>query len=320
MDTPFLYKYSPKTLDTLGYDRPFIDLLRVHIEMDDLNILFVGDPGTGKTTLVRIITQHYYGDAYSQDNVLIVNSINDKGIIQYRTCVKTFCQTCSVVPGKKKLVILDDIEHVNEQIQQVFRNCIEKYSHNVSFIATCTDTQNVNENLQSTMSIMRIEKISNETIEAICDMVCLRENIHLTDEAKTFLIRISGYSVRTMLNYLEKGTLLTPNNEILTLRHVEEMCTNITFAEMEAFTEFCASKKLNEAIQMLYAFYDQGFSVIDILDNYFTFIKLTKQISERKKYSLIEILIKYTSMFYTVHEDEIELAFFTNRAVDILSA
>ena len=30
----------------------------------------------------------------------------------------------------------DDVDIINEQSQQVFRNCIDKYSHNVNFIAS----------------------------------------------------------------------------------------------------------------------------------------------------------------------------------------
>jgi DNA polymerase III delta prime subunit len=50
--------------------------------------------------------------------------------------VKTFCQTCSVIKGKKKIIVLDDIDLINEQSQQVFRNCIDKFSHNVNFISS----------------------------------------------------------------------------------------------------------------------------------------------------------------------------------------
>ena len=45
----------------------------------------------------------------------------------------------------------------NEQCQQVFRNCIDKYSHNVNFISSCTNTQKVVESLQSRCTLIKIK-------------------------------------------------------------------------------------------------------------------------------------------------------------------
>ena len=42
------------------------------------------------------------------------------------------------------------------------------------------------------------------------------------------------------------------------------------------------------------------------------FIKTTTIIDEESKYKIIKYICKYISIFHTVHEDEIELALFTN--------
>ena len=57
---------------------------------------------------------------------------------------------------------------------------------------------------------------------------------------------------------------------------------------------------------------------MDILDTYFLFIKSTNILSEEKKYKIIKLLCKYIIIFYNVHEDEIELALFTNNLINIL--
>ena len=57
---------------------------------------------------------------------------------------------------------------------------------------------------------------------------------------------------------------------------------------------------------------------MDILDTYFLFIKSTKILSEHNKYLIIKLLCKYIIIFYNVHEDEIELALFTNNLTNIL--
>ena len=78
------------------------------------------------------------------------------------------------------------------------------------------------------------------------------------------------------------------------------------------------NKQTNEAVSLMYSIYDQGYSVIDILDNYFTFIKQTHLLSEEQKYKIIPYICKYIEIFYNIHEDVIELALFTSNLVCVL--
>ena len=73
------------------------------------------------------------------------------------------------------------------------------------------------------------------------------------------------------------------------------------------------------SFKLIYSIYDLGYSVIDILDNYFLFIKLTKILNENEKFLIIKLLCKYITIFYNIHEDEIELSLFTNNLLKLLS-
>ena len=97
-------------------------------------------------------------------------------------------------------------------------------------------------------------------------------------------------------------------------------CTNIPLKDFIKYTELCKySKNLPAAIDLVYKIYDRGYSVMDILDNYFIFIKLTTLLTDQTKYIIIKLLCKYITIFYNIHEDEIELAIFTNNLIKILS-
>ena len=69
---------------------------------------------------------------------------------------------------------------------------------------------------------------------------------------------------------------------------------------------------LKKAIQILQQLYDSGYSVIDIFDFFFTFLKSTSVVDEETKYKIIPYLCKYITIFHTIHEDAIELCLFTN--------
>ena len=75
--------------------------------------------------------------------------------------------------NKKKIIILDDIDIINEQSQQVFRNCMDKYSHKVHFISSCTNVQKVIDSLQSRNIIIKINQIGFATLPFIFQKINL---------------------------------------------------------------------------------------------------------------------------------------------------
>jgi DNA polymerase III delta prime subunit len=300
-------------------DNDIINVLKTMILIDNLNILLIGNMASGKTSLLNSIIREYYAGYSSkeyEENILYINSLKEQGINYYRTDVKTFCQTCSNINNKKKIIVLDDIDLINEQSQQVFRNCIDKYKHNVHFISSCSNIQKVIESLQSRLTIIKIKQLTKNNLVNIINNIKHTENIVMDDEAQDFIINISNNTVKIMVNYMEKFKLL---NETITYELAIKLCSNISFFTFEKYTQFILSNSLNEAILLIYEIYDKGYSVMDVLDNYFIFVKNTYILNEDQKYKIIPFICKYISVFHNIHEDEIELSLFTNNLINILS-
>jgi DNA polymerase III gamma/tau subunit len=137
-----------------------------------------------------------------------------------------------------------------------------------------------------------------------------KENMQMNTECKEYLLSISNHSIRNVINYLEKLYILSESP--ITIELCKRVCSNISFQHFEKY--ICALKegKLYDAIIILYNIFDFGYSVIDILDYFFTFVKTTYNLEENLKYKLIPHLCKYITVFHNTHEDEIELALFTN--------
>jgi DNA polymerase III delta prime subunit len=318
-DKLFINKYQPINFCDFGNDNEIVQILKTLIIMDNLNILLIGDIASGKTSLLNaLIKEYYHGSTPKEyeDNVLYINSLKEQGINYYRTDVKTFCQTCSVIKGKKKIIILDDIDLINEQSQQVFRNCIDKFSHNVHFISSCCNIQKVIESLQSRFTILKIKQMKSENLVYIINNIKKIENIDIDDDAIDFIINVSNNTIKIIINYLEKFKLL---GEKITLKLAIQLCSNISFLTLEEYTNFIKTQNLKEAIKIILEIYDKGYSVMDILDNYFLYIKSTTILTEEQKYNIIPIICKYITIFHNIHEDEIELSLFTNNIIQILS-
>jgi DNA polymerase III delta prime subunit len=316
--TLFLNKYQPIYFKDFESDDEMIDILSTLIKMDNLNILFIGDIGSGKTTFLNATIKEYYKnytEKQYQDNILYINSLKEQGINYYRNDVKTFCQTCSSIKHKKKIIVLDDIDIINEQSQQVFRNCIDKYSHNVHFISSCSNSQKVIESLQSRFTIIKIKPLQKHNLNKIMDKISHSENITITLDAKEFILNVSNNNAKILINYMEKFRLL---NQIIDLNLAISVCTNISFFIFEQYTFYLQNNQLASAVRVLYDIYDKGYSVMDILDNYFLFVKFTNLLTETQKYNIIPIICKYITVFHNIHEDEIELALFSNNLFSIL--
>ena len=58
--------------------------------------------------------------------------------------------------------------------------------------------------------------------------------------------------------------------------------------------------------------------VIDILDYFFSYVKITNNLVEEEKYKIIPYLCKYITVFHNLHEHQIELAFFSKNIMNIL--
>jgi len=314
----FINKFQPIYFNDFEMDPDMINILNTLIEIENLNILFIGNMGCGKTSILNALIKEYYKgyDAKEYDlNVLQINSLKEQGINYYRNDVKTFCQTCCSIKKKKKIVILDDLDVINEQSQQVFRNCIDKYSHNVHFISSCNNVQKVIESLQSRFTIIKIKPLLRENLKKIMDKIKTVENISIDEDAENFILDICSNTVKILINYMEKFKLLNRN---INLELAINVCTNISFITFSDYTCLLKEKKIVEAITMIYSIYDKGYSVMDILDNYFLFTKTTTLFSEEQKYMIIPIICKYITVFSCVHEDEIELALFSNNLVSCL--
>jgi replication factor C subunit 2/4 len=220
----------------------------------------------------------------------------------------------STIPNKKKIIILDDIDNINEQGQQVFKNCIDKYSKNVNFIASCCNIQKIIDSYQSKQIIIKIKQLEQKYLKRFIKKICLAENIELEPKAEDFLLLLSNNSIQTSISYLEKFKLL---NEYITYNIAVNSCTNISFNDFTNYINLCKQGNLADSIEILTIIYNNGFSVLDILDNLYFFIKITDILSEKEKYEIIKIICKYIIIFYNIHEEEIELVMFTNNLIKL---
>ena len=318
MESSLNVKYKPKKLNDFIIDFDVKALIKEILKTDIIDIIFIGPDGSGKTSLINIILTEYYNDCNKKlinDNVLIVNSLKERGIHFFRNELKTFCQVTCSIPSKKRVIVIDDMDLINEQSQQVCRNYFEKWSHNVFFLCSASNLQKIIEPLQSKMFILNTNLPSNDEMKNMSLNILDNEKIEYDIDAIDFLIKISNNSIRMLINYFEKIYL---TDKKLNLENAIKLTTNISFYDLENFTDLCRKKQYRKSIEYLLKLIDKNFSIIDILDGYFSFIKYDSIICENTKYKIIKLLCKYTTIFYNIHDNELELFLFAYELSNII--
>lgn len=313
MSQTFISKYKPYFLSEFNTDPQLISVVRTFIELGDVNMLFVGNASTGKTTLLYAILRDYYGlgreDTFPESNIMFINNLKEQGINYFRNEMKTFSQSHCSIRGKKKFIVIDDIDTINEQSQQVFRNYIDKYHNNIHFIASCTNVQKVIESMQSRLHMVNIAPPSPELIAEIADKIIQLESIVMDSESRAYILDKSNISIRSVINNLEKISIY---GRPMTFATCSRLCSTISLKQFEDYIHALHARDVKTAIRILNDINDFGYSVIDILEFFFGIVKTTQLLTEEEKYGIIPVLCKYISIFHSLHEDSIELALFTN--------
>lgn len=325
----FISKYKPYYLKDFNMNDKLLKVIHTLFHLEDLNMLFVGPSGCGKTSLLHAIIREYYNiDKHSsipETNILFIHTLKEQGIHYFRNEMKTFCQSKCSIHGKKKMIIIDDLDNINEQGQQVFRNYIDKYCNNIHFVSVCSNLQKVIESIQSRVHILQIQLPSLENIFQKYDEIVKQEQTQsllqippcsIDVESKHYILQNCHSSMRILINYLEKFHIYGKDIHIDICK---KMCANISNQQFDTYLEFLKNGQLKEAILLVYHLHDFGYSVIDILDYFFNYLKQNNILSENEKYLAIPLLCKYITVFNKIHEDGIELAIFTNELYKIIS-
>jgi replication factor C subunit 3/5 len=326
----FYNKYTPTKIDAFIIDPDLKTIIQTFMKINALNLLFVGDTGTGKTSIINAILSEYYGKSafgshqtnfanslQSNSPILYVTNLKEQSVHYFRQNIKTFCQTACDILGKKKTIVVDDIDQIDTAIQQVIRNNIDKFDHKINFIFSCSNIQKVLDNIQSRSNVIKLNNMDKSSLMNILNVIIEKEEMQLTQECKELLVNISNNSARIMIGHLEKLKLYS---DVISINDIKYICTNISYKLFDEYTkQWFTYRDVDESSKILLSIYDLGYSVMDILENYFGYIKITDVIDNTIKLKILAYFCKYINIFQSIHEDKIELVIFTNEIISLMN-
>ena len=256
----WIEKYRPKTID--GY--VFVDdnqRQQVESWIKDgsiPNLLFSGSPGTGKTTLGKMLINELGVDEY---DVLYANGSKEGRKIEWVDKLISFCQTMPY--GKFKVVFIDEADYLNpNSVQPAMRNLMEDYSSSVRFILTCNYPNKIIPPLHSRLQQLHILKTDHTEFTARAATVLVTEGVEFDIDTLDSYVRATYPDLRKCLQLLQQnsqtGQLNAPNSADKSVGDWKLNCVDL-FKQgkiREARTLLCQQSTPEEADEIFRWMYD----------------------------------------------------------------
>ena len=210
---PLATRMRPRSLEEFAGQEHILGpgkLLRRAIEADRLpSVIFYGPPGSGKTTLARVIAEMTHAKFVRisgvESNVAEMRRVLAAGTNRLRTS------------GQKTILFVDEIHHFNKAQQDILLPDVEAGNLRLIGATTYNPFFYVNSALVSRSQVFRLEPLSVEQLEQLIGRALADKerglgnyNVKMDSDARRHLAKLSDGDARKCLNALEIGVLTTP--------------------------------------------------------------------------------------------------------------
>jgi DNA polymerase III delta prime subunit len=141
-------KYRPHKIEDCILPETLKETFQEYVNRKEIpNLLFTGSAGVGKTTIAKALCDEVGCD------YLVINGSDNNGIELVRVTIKNYASSMSMVGGRK-VIIIDEADYLTHNAQAAFRNAMEEFAENCSFIFTCNFKNKIMDALHSRCSVV----------------------------------------------------------------------------------------------------------------------------------------------------------------------
>ena len=194
-------RYRPSTLEGYVCEDIFKQKVEGWIEQQNIPHLFLyGKPGSGKTTLAKIIARNIDCD------YIMINATDKRGIEDIKNEILPFVSVMSF-KSAPKIVILDEATHILQAGQVLLLNMIETYSLNTRFILTGNYPERLIEPLRSRLEDYNLKPPSKKHVAKHLVNILDTENIQYEISDVAAIINAYYPDLRRIINNTQKHVI-----------------------------------------------------------------------------------------------------------------
>ena len=189
------------------------------------SMIFWGPPGSGKTTLARIIAKS------SKANIHEISAVSS-GVKELRKIIEVAKNNLDI--GAITILFIDEIHRFSKSQQDALLHAVEDGT--VILIGATTENPSfeVISPLLSRCRVLLLKPLTDNSLKSILinafksDIILQKNEIELSDNVKTHLINSAGGDARKMLNALEISISLIGGKGVVTNAILDEALQNRT--------------------------------------------------------------------------------------------